>query len=635
MKKEEALEMREVKIIEEFIKCEGYLSIDYLANLLNVSSRTILNDIKLLNQDGKRHGYAISNLRGKGYYFEIKDEAKFTSYESSLNKQKINYKVDRVPKIISILLLKNEYISQEFIAGSLNVSKSIIKNDMDIVGEKLAKKGIELDKKAHFGIRLIIDDYSRKSEILELYEQENDFIMAEINAVVGTKFRKIEKLLISLLEKNHLSINYIEMKKIDSMIKICIYSSMQHLSVGTETAQQDEVYLSIANALNAEIETLYHISLNLNDLNDLALYIRQKTKQNLGTIKYTEGLEEKMEAFFKKCDQEYNTQFNNDSEFKLSILSHVSLLLDRLHQSISLSNPLVNEISVKYPVNFNIAIQFVQELEKAYNVTITQDEIGFIATHLAAHMEREARALLGNFNRIAIVCSTGGGSAFLIKLKLESLFIGKDIKTFSLLEENELTRYRPDVIFTISDLYGKYDVPIIKINELLDDNDILKIKNMFNLGQQNVIENTGKLVCLMRKDCFHIIDKEMGYQDILKMMAKNMEQLGFAKKGYEENILLRESYVSTIYNHGIAIPHPLNNCAKENVVSIGIIKSKVKGDKNVKVIFLVNLLVDNMKLLNELTRILFEVMESEESVRYLNEATSFEDFTMRIHTLNR
>ncbi len=627
--------MREVKILEEFIKCKGYLSIDYLAKLLNVSGRTILNDIKILNQDGKRHGYTISNLRGKGYYLDIKNQEAFLKYESSLKKQKINYKVERVPQIISILLLKNEYISQEFIADSLNVSKSIIKNDIDIVSEKLLEKSIHLDRKAHFGIRLSLDNYSRKSGILYFYEHNNDLIVNEIDTIVGTDFRKIEKLLISLLEKNNLSINYVEMKKIDSMIKICMYTSMHGLNQGTETLEQDEVYTNIANALNAKIEELYKVSLQQKDLNDLALYIKQKTKRNLGKIKYAEGLEERVEEFFKKCDQEYNTQFNNDCEFKLSILSHVSLLLDRLHQSITLSNPLVNEISVKYPVNFNIAIQFVQELEKAYNVTITQDEIGFIATHFAAHMEREARALLGNFNRIAIVCSTGGGSAFLIKLKLESLFIGKDIKTFSLLEEDELTLYHPDVIFTISDLYGKYDVPIIKINELLDDNDILKIKNMFNLGQQNVIENTGKLVYLMRKDCFHIINEEMEYEDILKMMAKNMERLGFAEKGYEKNILLRESYVSTIYKNGIAIPHPLNNCAKENVVSIGIVKSKHRNDKRVKVIFLVNLLVDNMKLLNELTRVLFEVMESEESVRYLNEATSYEDFTMRIHTLNR
>lgn len=629
------MQMREAKIIEALTTCEGYLTIDYLAKLLNVSGRTILNDIKMLNQDGKRHGYTISNLRGKGYYLDIQDQQEFLKYENSLKKQNVNYKVDRIPKIIAILLLNNTYISQEFIADSLNVSKSIIKNDMDIVNEKLSEYGIQLEKKAHFGIRLVINHYTRKLAILHLYEQGNDTIVHEMDAIAGSEFRELEKLLISLLEQNDLNINYIEMKKIDSMAKICIFSSLHHLDTDTDMAPQDAVYAKIADALNQEIKTLYDVSLSQNDIYDLALYIKQKTKRTLGKIKYPAGLEERVEMFFQKCDREYNTQFNDDSEFKLSILSHVSLLLDRLHQSISLSNPLVNEISVKYPVNFNIAIQFVQELEKAYHVTITQDEIGFIATHFAAHMEREARALLGNFNRIAIVCSTGGGSAFLIKLKLESLFVGKDIQTFSLLEENELTKYHPDVIFTISDLYGKYDVPIIKINELLDDNDILKIKNMFNLGQQNVIENTGKLVYLMRKDCFHIIEEEMEYEDILKMMAKNMEQLGFAEKGYEENILLRESYVSTIYNHGIAIPHPLNNCAKENVVSIGIVKSKVKGEKDVKVIFLVNLLVDNMKLLNELTRILFEVMESEASVRYLNEATSFEDFTMRIHTLNK
>lgn len=627
--------MREAKIIAEFLNYKGYLGVPYLSKLLNVSERTILNDIKLLNQSGKRHGYTISNVRGKGYYLDITNEQAFSQYESGLKKQKINYKTDRIPQIISILLLHHDYISQELIADTLNVSKSIIKNDMDLVSQRLLEKSVHLDRKAHFGIRLPLDNYSRKQGILFFYEQAIDFITSAIDSVVGVEFKEIEKLLISLLEKNDLSINYAEMKKIDSMIKICMYTSTYALNQGTETPLQSNIYTQIADTLNTAIQKLYAISLPETDRNDLALFIKQKTKKNLGKIKYAEGLEDRVESFFQKCDAEYNTQFNHDSEFKLSILSHVSLLLDRLHQSISLSNPLVDEIRVKYPVNFNIAIQFVQELEKAYHVTITQDEIGFIATHFTAHMEREARALLGSFNRIAIVCSTGGGSSFLIKLKLESLFIGKDIRTFSLLEEEDLSEYHPDVIFTISDLYGQYDVPIIKIHELLDDNDILKIKNMFNLGQQNVIENASKLVSLMRKDCFHIIDTEMEYEDILKMMAQNLETLGFAGDGYEENILLRESYVSTIYKHGIAIPHPLNNCAKENVISIGIVRSKPKTEKSPRVIFLVNLLTDNINLLNELTRILFDVMESEESVRYLNEAASFEDFTMRIHTLNR
>lgn len=627
--------MREVKILMELMNCDGYLNVDYFANVLNVSTRTILNDIKSLNIDSEHFGYKILNLRGKGYYLEIKNEQKFQNYMNRLNNQEINYKSDRIPNIIAILLLHNDYISQEFIANFLNVSKSIIKNDMDKVNELLSEHDIKLQKKAHYGVKLDIDNFKRKLCILYLYEEGNDLIIKEINGVIHSNFQEVERLLISLLETNKLNTNYVEMKKIDTFIKICIYSNLFQLNCGHDTADQETLYENIAIQLKEKIEENYNTSLLQNELNDLALYITQKTSKKIEKIKYAEGLEEKLDNFFKECDRKYDTNFNDDDEFKLSLLSHVSLLLDRLHQSISFSNPLVDEISVKYPLTFNIAIQFVQELEKTYDVVIEQDEIGFIATHLAVHMERQARQVLESFNRIAIVCSSGGGSAFLIKLKLETLFNGKDIRTFSLLQEDELMKYHPDIIFTITDLYYKYNVPVIKINELLDDNDILKIKNMFNLGRQNVIENKSKLVSLMRKDCFFIIEDDLEYEEILKMMSKNVEKLGLADDEYEKNVLLRESYVSTIYENGLAIPHPLNNCAKENVISVGIVKPKNKMQKKVKLVFLVNLVANNMKLFQEVTRVLYEIMENEESVHFLRESSSFEDFTMRLYTLNK
>lgn len=627
--------MREVKILMELMNCDGYLNVDYFANVLNVSTRTILNDIKSLNIDSEHFGYKILNLRGKGYYLEIKNEQKFQNYMNRLNNQEINYKSDRIPNIIAILLLHNDYISQEFIANFLNVSKSIIKNDMDKVNELLSEHDIKLQKKAHYGVKLDIDNFKRKLCILYLYEEGNDLIIKEINGVIHSNFQEVERLLISLLETNKLNTNYVEMKKIDTFIKICIYSNLFQLNCGHDTADQETLYENIAIQLKEKIEENYNTSLLQNELNDLALYITQKTSKKIEKIKYAEGLEEKLDNFFKECDRKYDTNFNDDDEFKLSLLSHVSLLLDRLHQSISFSNPLVDEISVKYPLTFNIAIQFVQELEKTYDVVIEQDEIGFIATHLAVHMERQARQVLESFNRIAIVCSSGGGSAFLIKLKLETLFNGKDIRTFSLLQEDELMKYHPDIIFTITDLYYKYNVPVIKINELLDDNDILKIKNMFNLGRQNVIENKSKLVSLMRKDCFFIIEDDLEYEEILKTMSKNVEKLGLADDEYEKNVLLRESYVSTIYENGLAIPHPLNNCAKENVISVGIVKPKNKMQKKVKLVFLVNLVANNMKLFQEVTRVLYEIMENEESVHFLRESSSFEDFTMRLYTLNK
>ena len=622
--------MRDSKILEELKNCDGYLNLDSLSKQMNVSKRTIQTDIKTLNISSHHHGYKISNLRGKGYYIEIDDAEKFDCYLKSLQSMDVNYKADRIPGIIAILLLKNDYVSQEWIAEFLNVSKSIIKTDMDQVDEIFKSKNIDLQRKAHYGIQLHIDNFNRKLEILELYEQKNELICEALN-FADEKFQEVEKQLIQLLAENELSANYTELKKIDSFIKICIYANIHKLNVAASSAKQDGLYENLVKRLNKTIDEQYHISFDQNEINDLALYIMYKTKRKKN-IEYPKGLEDMVMAFFKECDQKYNSKFMEDAEFQLSLLSHVSLLLDRLHQSISFTNPLVDEISVKYPVNMNMAIQFAQKLEKAYNVSISQDEIGFIATHFAAHMERQARNLLGRFNRIAIVCSSGGGSAFLIKLKMERLFVGKDVQTFSLFQEDALMEYHPDVIFTIADLYHKFDVPIIKIKELLDDNDILKIRNMFNLGIQNVIENIGKLASLMRKDCFFVFEEDMKYEDILKTMAKNVETLDLVHGDYVQNVLMRESYVSTIYKNGIAIPHPLNNCAKENVISVGIVKSK---NSTAKIVFLANLKTGSIHLLQEITRILFEVMESEDSVNFLKEANSFEDFTMRLYTLDK
>ena len=104
------------------------------------------------------------------------------------------------------------------------------------------------------------------------------------------------------------------------------------------------------------------------------------------------------------------------------LLTHVSLLIDRLHNKISYQNPLANELNITSPMMFNIALQFCSMLHEKYNVEVTFDEIGFVAMHFASHMEKEKQGKLLSYNRIGIVCSSGGGSAYMIKIQIESLF---------------------------------------------------------------------------------------------------------------------------------------------------------------------------------------------------------------------
>ena len=87
---------------------------------------------------------------------------------------------------------------------------------------------------------------------------------------------------------------------------------------------------------------------------------------------------------------------------------------------------------------FNISIRFSNMLKEKYNVEVTNDEAGFIATHFAAHMEREKQNKLERFNRIAVICSSGGGSAYLIKLQIESIFKKANVEAFSFTQMEEV-----------------------------------------------------------------------------------------------------------------------------------------------------------------------------------------------------
>lgn len=625
--------MRELQLLATLKECGTYMNITALSELLHVSQRTIMNDLKLLNQDGERYGFSIKVKRGEGYYLEIQDEAAFQSY-MQMSDDVIGYDADeRAAYIVSTLLLSNEYITQDTLADALDVSKSIIKADMIKVQDLLMDHHIMIEKKAHYGIRIMTRSLHRKQYLQELYEEGNKEIVERIESICGSEFKEIEKLLISELKRNHLTCNYNELKKMDAFLKITIYTHMHSLYEETPFLESKNSYYDMAKKLGEAVEKRYGIMLLESEIHDLGFYIKVKTKNIEHTRLYSEQLKEEIEAFLTNADQEYHTSFNEDEQFKESLLAHVSLLLDRLHQSITFSNPLVQEISVKYPVIFNLAIQFTAQLEKRYHVDVTQDEIGFIATHFAAHMEKEARDKLSRFNKIAILCSSGGGSAFLIKLKLESIFPSSRIQTFSLMEQEEVKDFHPDIIFTITELEEQYDVPIIKIKELLDDSDIMRIKNMFGLAEKDLVANVAGR--LFRKDCFTILHDQQDYLALLKTMGKEVEKQGFAQHGYAGYVLEREQFLSTIYHNGVAIPHPINMCGIVDVVSVAICKQPIPHvGKSAKLIFMVSLRKSSMELHQQITRVLFDVMGDERMVERLQGVSSFEEFMIQMKEMN-
>ena len=170
------------------------------------------------------------------------------------------------------------------------------------------------------------------------------------------------------------------------------------------------------------LEKKYAIGLSKKSIEEILKVLQKNIKREIGSISsFTNYLKEDIEEFIKQIDEKYDTKFLEDEDFKKMLLTHVSLLIDRLHNKISYQNPLANELNITYPMMFNIALQFCSMLHEKYNVEVTFDEIGFVAMHFASHMEKEKQGKLLSYNHIGIVCSSGGGSASYDKIPTDAI----------------------------------------------------------------------------------------------------------------------------------------------------------------------------------------------------------------------
>lgn len=625
--KEVMRKMRQRKILEALQDEKLFFSANNLAALLHVSSRTIINDIKCLNYEGKRNGFSILLKRGQGYYLKINDKALYDQYyNDNVCEDVFVDSKHRIEDITVVLLLENDYITYEELADIFQISKLTVKRDMAEVRKVLEENCAVLDSKAHYGIRVIARSYHRRVLLTKLYERGNRLILNRCNKTVGDEFQEVEKTLLKLLKEYDLATNYTELHLLDTFLKVLICTHVRELFEDEAWEHGDDQYYEIAQELSSQIQNLYHIELYPSELDDFAVYLKQHTQ---GIKVKEKDQNNDISCFVKKClmqlHEEFDLDFFEDEQFIKNLTSHIIMLLDRLHQNITFRNPLIDTICVKYPVTVDISIRFAKLLEDQYHVKMHQDEIGFIATHFAVYMERISQKQIHLYKRIAVVCSSGGGSAFLIKLKLETLFADSIIQSFSLLEMEELRKFKPDVIFTISDLMDDLDVPVIKINELMDDDEMMRIHHLL---RNDLTEND--LFSVLHKEAFRIVEKPVSYEQLLTEMAMQIEEEGYAEKGYCKYVLQREQFMSTIYANGVAIPHPINMCGTKNLVSVAIVKNEVKDAiKPLKLVFMVSLRKENLKLHEQITMTLLDIMQDEKTVNELVNSTSYEDFIRR------
>ena len=609
------------------IQNKNFITLTEIAEKLNVSTRTVRNDIKLLNDifgdsafiDGEQGSYRLYIIDIDGFEEKREEILRYNGYLDSPKK--------RMAYIFKTLLKSSSpYIIDE-LAYEMNVGRSTVNGDIKKLNEILSSYELYIEGKANSGIILSGSELNKRFFIMEniynfIYSEDDidfnvDRILKEISKKYGFEsMTKVafEKAIVIMLDRV-LSGNYID-KLLDKYYDIEKNSMFKAVD---ETVSRLESVLDI----KIPIEEKIFISIPIAGM---------RTPTNIEAV-YHLGIDSHIENVIDRIIEQIGYELNiyiDKRNLNEEFYYHISFMINRLRFGYLLKNPISEEIKEKYPLAYKMACISGRIIGSEYDVTVTEDELGYITAYFGAYMLEYKTT--DRVCKIALVCSTGRGTARLISTQLKRV-LDKDtiLDLFADNQVDETVLGDYDIVFTTVKLGYNIKAPIITVRDIFDEKEILlEIEKARQLQKLSIpVAKTGGvsiIAALIDDRKFFVLDDNKSYIENTCDMIDSLCEDGLVDKDFKSRILKREEKSTMIFDKSISFPHAINMSDDRLVISIGVSEKGLLGDEgsSIKIIFLLGLPVSENQDDTVLVRIYDEIIsiaQDENIIKELSKAT--------------
>lgn len=609
------------------------LSSNHLANSMAVTTRTIRSDIKALTDTLKDNGAEMRLIRGKGYELVIENYHYFKPFltkimnENNLSTAIPSEPEERVDYILKRLLLAEEYLKIEQFADELFVSESSIKNDLKEVRRLLKAFNLDLEKKPNYGLK-IKGEEAKLRYCLAAYvfdQEETEWILP------NKRIEEIKKIIADQAEKSSIFLSDIGLNNLATHIAIaCI--RIQHnnyVSMPLKEMQplKEKKEFMVAKQIVDYLETTLHVTFPESEIAYITIHLlgaKMIVYQSDSNENMLEMIDEDIlaltKAMLQEVERELELDISYDEELIYGLCLHLKPAINRYKYDLTIKNPLLAEIKKNYQMPFDAAVIMGKFLSKHSKMDINEDEIGYLALHIGAALER--RKAKGRVKKCLIVCATGVASAQLLYHKLQSTFGNRldIVGTANMFSIDNYDLSALDFIVSTIPIKRELTVPVIDVHTILRDEDISKLEHIV----VDKVENT-----------LHYFHPGLGFfqqdfqskEEVLAFLAKEIVQKGIAPDHFFDLIIEREEIAPTSYGNSVAIPHPIKPVTENTFLSICTLKKPIKwGDNKVQVIFLLSVQKKYKKDIQKLYQLLVKISGNAYLVNQLLKVKSFDEF---------
>lgn len=586
------------------------LSADKIAKMLNVSTKTIRNEIHKINSSLNLN-YIISQ-KGTGYLIneQIQLEKEYAS------EQNIQY-------LILKKILNHDFYNFYELADELFISESNLQRYIKRVNEIIQKRNSSI-KICRQRNQLYLNGTETEKRQITTY-----FLMNELNqynfnlSMYQSLFLRIDilelqKIITEFNNSHHLNLRDVEIISLVIHVALMLERVIRGNEIINEVDFVNDEYNHLSIQFANILQIRYEIKLNKSEIKYLSLLLAGKVpsieENDINEVKQF------IQQLIIEINESFDVDLQQDSKFTDNFLIHLIGLKRRITNHTFLNNPLIKELQKNFPVIYDMSVFIALKIQEFFSTQLYEDEIGYITLHLMGAIERLHTSL---HKKIVLIYPFGQAGYDYIVKKINHIH---DLEIeiccqLSMFDAFQIKEYQPDLVISFVHIEEKVGYPIYVCHNLLLEEDI---ENIYNILKGN---HTFKKNVFFEKELFHIYNDIENKEDVIHRLCESLYYKGYVDQQYEGLVLAREQIAPTAYGSMFAIPHAVKKAGFATRIAVALLDKPIDwNQQKVRLVFLFCLTKERNEEFDLLFEKLVGLLDESKKVRELLKCKKYEEF---------
>lgn len=620
------------------IRKNEYTPVSSLQSLLNITDRTIRNDILEINDTLSAYGALVKLKRNYGYYIEITDDEKYSDFlktfeHSDDKKMNIDTSEERIKYILNELLSSEDYVSMDELSETVFISKNTLNKYIKIIKNIVNKYDLEYITKPSSGVKII----GSENRIRKLYVEY--ILSANFNEYV-TSFTKEErsifgnidldwlrKITIDQLNSHFVKTSDYNMKNIIIHLALMTTRVLGNHYINLYNITPDSSIMGLINGLCREIEGKYDIILSQSEKNYMYLQLIANTHLDITYID-DEKLRDSINQMLEVIYTDFNFDLRNDEILCADLFRHLKSIFTSKLYDLNSNNPLLETIKTNYPLEYEITLTAIAKTFVFEPYVLKEDDVGYVSVYIGAAIERCYYKSQKKKN-VILVCGSGHATTRMLETRLNIVFPDK-INIVKCLSYNEYSSYTKEDV---------EDIDFVITTITLDNNLLPSVMVDFALNNKDVESINRHLSKMLHKrlQMFeHFFDKDLFMrlkgnttkEDVIRTMYQKTYDKGIVDERFIDSVLKREEIGKTNMNDVFALPHPMELCATDTKVVVALLDNPIKWNESnmIQIVFMLVIKQGEQTDFEHLYDIFIEIISDSKLQQKIINSQTYEEF---------